>query len=96
MDINQTIWNFQKSLQTLRLMAGWKQDHLGRMLGLTKQSISNLENSRNRMTKVQYIAIRSIFDHKAAHDDFFSAIYDITIDNDKAWLDKIITEKEEK
>lgn len=54
----------QKNLSVIRKIAGWTSAELGEMLGVTKQTISNLENNRNIMTKAQYIAIRSIIDYE--------------------------------
>ena len=34
------------------------------MIGVTKQTISNLENKKTEMTKTQYIAIRAVLDYE--------------------------------
>lgn len=54
----------QSNLATIRKAAGWTASNLGEFLGVTKQTISNLENNRNTMTKAQYIAIRAMLDHE--------------------------------
>jgi len=52
----------QKNLSAIRKIAGWTAEQLGEKIGVTKQTISNLENGKTAMTLTQYIAIRSIID----------------------------------
>ena len=40
-------------------------EQLGDRIGVTKQTISNLERGNPKMTKLQYIAIRSVFESEA-------------------------------
>lgn len=54
----------QENLQTIRKLAGWSIDDLGERIGVTKQTISNIENKRTKMTLTQYIAIRSVLDYE--------------------------------
>lgn len=52
----------QENLQTIRRLAGWTVEELGDRIGVTKQTISNLENRKTKMSFTQYIALRSVFD----------------------------------
>lgn len=54
----------QQNLSSIRKIAGWTAEQLGEKIGVTKQTISNLENSKTPMTLTQYIAIRSVFDYE--------------------------------
>lgn len=54
----------QTNLQTIRKIAGWTIEDFGDRLGVSKQTISNLENAKTQMSLIQYIAIRSIFDYE--------------------------------
>ena len=54
----------QQNLCSIRKIAGWTAEQLGEKIGVTKQTISNLENSKTPMSLTQYIAIRSIFDYE--------------------------------
>jgi len=54
----------QDNLSLLRKLAGWTSAELGEYLGITKQTVSNLENKHNNMTKAQYIAIRTLLDYE--------------------------------
>ncbi|MBF4694932.1 helix-turn-helix transcriptional regulator [Fusibacter ferrireducens] len=52
----------QDSLSVIRKIAGWTMEDLGEKIGVTKQTISNLENQKTQMNLTQYIAIRAVFD----------------------------------
>jgi transcriptional regulator with XRE-family HTH domain len=54
----------QQNLSSIRKIAGWTAEQLGEKIGVTKQTISNLENSKTPMSLTQYIAIRSILDYE--------------------------------
>ena len=65
--------NFEKSIQILqdnlcdlRKIAGWTAETLAGKLGITKQTISNLENQKVKLSRIQYIAIRAIFECETA------------------------------
>ncbi len=56
----------QDHLALIRACAGWSSTDLGNRLGVTRQMISNLENGHNRMTRMQYLAIRQILAEEIA------------------------------
>ena len=56
----------QKYLPLIRNAAGWTAEELGNKIGVTKQTISNLENQRTRMSKTQYLAIQMVISQKVA------------------------------
>lgn len=58
------IVRLQKNLSSIRKIAGWTAEQLGEKIGVTKQTISNLENEKTPMTLTQYIAIRAIIDYE--------------------------------
>ena len=62
------IERLQHNLSALRRIAGWTMEQLGGKIGVTKQTISNLESSNKKscMTLTQYLAIRSVLDYEAA------------------------------
>lgn len=51
----------QENLGELRKIAGWTAENLAEKLDVTKQTISNLETGKVQMSRMQYIAIRSVF-----------------------------------
>lgn len=60
------IIRLQKNLPTLRACANWSVNEFANILGVTRQTINNLEkpNSGTKMTKIQYLAIRSLFTYE--------------------------------
>lgn len=56
----------QDNLCELRKISGWTAENLAKKLGVTKQTISNLENQKVKLSRVQYIAIRSVFECEVA------------------------------
>lgn len=62
------IKRLQQNLSSIRKIAGWTAEVLGEKIGVTKQTISNLENNKSVMNFSQYIAIRSILDAEIANN----------------------------
>ena len=58
------IKKLQQNLSAIRKIAGWTAEVLGEKIGVTKQTISNLENQKTPMGFTQYIAIRSVLDYE--------------------------------
>lgn len=56
----------QKYLPLIRNAAGWTAEELGNKIGVTKQTISNLENQKTKMSKTQYLAIQMVISQKIA------------------------------
>jgi transcriptional regulator with XRE-family HTH domain len=56
------IQRLQQNLSSIRKIAGWTAEVLGDKIGVTKQTISNLENQKSPMNFTQYIAIRAVLD----------------------------------
>lgn len=61
---NDAINTMQKYLAVLRKLNKWTAESLGNRIGVTKQTISNLENAKVSMTKTQYIALRCVFENE--------------------------------
>ena len=60
------IAKLQDNLLLIRKAGGWSAEEFGDMIGVTKQTISNLENKKTLMSKTQYIAIRAVLDYEMA------------------------------
>lgn len=58
------IKRLQDNLLSIRKIAGWTAQDLGDRIGVTKQTISNLENRKAKLTQMQYIAIRAVLDYE--------------------------------
>lgn len=60
------IEKLQSQLQLIRKAAGWTAEDLANMIGVTKQTISNLETQKSKMSKTQYLAIQMVISQKIA------------------------------
>lgn len=52
------------NLLLIRKAAKWSAQQLGDLVGLSKVTISNIENKKCEMTQIQYIAIRAVIDYE--------------------------------
>ena len=93
--VDKEIRKLQTNLQAIRKVAGWTTEELGEQIGVTKQTISNLENHKTTMTKTQYIALRTVIDYEIATNTENATLAQVV----KALLnsddDEDITEEEE-
>ena len=79
------IEKLQNSLLLIRKAGGWSAEDFGDMIGVTKQTISNLENKKTKMTKTQYIAIRAVLDYEMSdrpEDEAFSSVVNMCLNSD--------------
>ena len=68
----------QENLKLIRRSAGWTIEELANKIGVTKQTIINLEGLKSKMTKTTYIAIRAVLsDEMSTHPDECKMLYDI-------------------
>lgn len=65
----QLMFRLQDNLQVVRKIAGWTAQELGDAVGVTRQTISNLEKHRTPMTKTQYLALRTVINHEIETGD---------------------------
>ena len=75
------IEKLQNNLPSLRRLAGWTSEELGEKVGVTKQTISNLETGRTKMSKIQYIAIRAVLDYEAQSNQNLAKALHLVIDD---------------
>lgn len=60
---------FQRNLEPIRKVAGWTTQTLADEIGVTRQTISNLESGRTKMTKTQYLALRTVLNFEIIQND---------------------------
>ena len=86
------IERMQKNLLLIRRTVGWTADEFGNRIGVSRQTINNLEAGRNKLSKTQYIAIRSILDAEiAAYPDeteMLKLILEVFVDRPEEYPDK--------
>lgn len=67
---NEKMMRLQRFLPIIRNLAGWTAEDLGERIGVTRQTITNLEKSEGlALTKTQYIAIRAVLDYEIAETE---------------------------
>ena len=96
------IERLQDNLLLIRRAMGWTAEELGDRIGVTRQTINNLEAKRNKLNKTQYIAIRAVLDAEmAAHQEdtkMVKCLLEIYVDNPDKYAEKkreeIVDEKE--
>ncbi len=74
-----------QSLPSIRKIAGWSSEELGELIGVTKQTISNIETRKSKMSKTQYIAIRTIIDYEITEhpeNELLANVVNILLDSD--------------
>lgn len=79
------IERLQKYLLLIRRTVGWSAEEFGERIGVTRQTINNIEAGRNKLTKTQYIAMRSVLDAEIAsfpgETEMLRLILDVFVDN---------------
>lgn len=89
----------QENLSAIRKVARWTTERLGAEIGVTRQTISNLERGKTPMTKTQYLALRWVFFCEAAENDkpelatIIKALVDDPVEEDSSFSQ--VEEKEE-
>lgn len=87
-DRKKQVYVLQKHLCSIRKIAGWTTEELGYRIGVSKQTISNLENYKTPMSVTQYIAIRTILDYEIKNNDSnesLKRIVEILLDSEYAF-----------
>lgn len=80
----EEIIRMQENLLLIRRTVGWTAEEFGEKIGVTRQTINNIENGRNRLKKTQYIAMRSVLDaemiHKPEETEMLKVLLDVLVD----------------
>lgn len=85
------ISKLQDNLSMIRKAGRWSAEEFGNMIGVTKQTISNLETKKSKMSKTQYIAIRAILDYEMTErpdDKIFISTINMCLNNNDLSNDK--------
>jgi DNA-binding XRE family transcriptional regulator len=90
-DRERSIARLQQNLSAIRKVAGWTTEQLGDKIGVSKQTISNLENGKSPMNFTQYIAIRSVLDcemNANPDNDVLPKVITVLLDSDDDEYDR--------
>ncbi len=61
---SEEIQRFQDNLFLIRQLAGWTEEEFATKIGITRQTMSNLEKNKSKLGKTQYIAMRHVLKEK--------------------------------
>lgn len=79
----QMIDTMQNSLKQVRQFLGFGVQEFGDIIGLTRQTVNNLESRKNKMSATQYIAICAVIEHFTKDKpELFRALSAILASND--------------
>lgn len=86
------IKRLQDNLLLIRRAVGWTAVELGNRIGVTRQTINNLEAERNKLNKTQYIAMRAVLDAEMASapedTEMLKCLLEVFIDNPEKYDEK--------
>lgn len=69
------IENFQSSMKAIRRLMGYSVVELAEYIGVTRQTINNLENGRAKMSGVQFLSLAAVVDNYiATNEEMYQAI----------------------
>ena len=79
------IERLQDNLLLIRRAAGWTAEEFGEKIGVTRQTINNLEAKRNKLNKTQYIAMRAVIEAEMVNapeeTEMLGFLLEVLIDN---------------
>ena len=88
----EDIIRMQENLLLIRRTVGWTAEEFGEKIGVTRQTINNIESGRNKLTKTQYIAMRSVLDAEMAQSpddtEMLKVLLDVFVDHPEKYSDK--------
>lgn len=76
----EEIVRMQKNLLLIRRAVGWTAEEFGDRIGVTRQTINNIESGRNKLSKTQYIAMRSVLDAEIVQSPEDTAMLRLLLD----------------
>ena len=74
------IVRMQENLLLIRRTVGWTAEEFGDRIGVTRQTINNIEFGRNKLSKTQYIAMRSVLDAEMVQSPEDTAMLRLLLD----------------
>ena len=88
----EEIYRMQKYLLLIRRAVGWTAVEFGEKIGVTRQTINNIESGRNKLTKTQYIAMRSVLDAEIIKNpeetEMLNVLLDMLVDHPEKYSEE--------
>lgn len=79
---DKDILEFSKNVKHMRQSAGWTQEDLAKKVGVTRQTITAIENNKKTPSKTLVLAIVGIFIFASAMNPILKSVLDaVKIDN---------------
>lgn len=88
----EEIIRMQDNLLLIRRAVGWTAEEFGEKIGVTRQTINNIESGRNKLTKTQYIAMRSVLEAEMIQEpeetQMLRVLLEVLIDNPEKYSEE--------
>ena len=89
---NEEMERFNEVFPLVRKAVGWSAEEFGDKIGVTRQTISNLETKKIKISKTTYIAMRFVLDEEIEeHPDeteMLKVVLDSFVDNPDKYTDE--------
>ena len=86
------IENFQSSMKAIRLLMGYSIVELAEYVGVTRQTINNLESGKSKMSVMQFLSIAAVVDNYIAENgNMYQAIETILDSNSRTSVHRFDT-----
>ena len=96
----EEIVRMQENLLLIRRAVGWTASRFGDKIGVTRQTINNIESGRCKLNKTQYIAMRSVLDAEISSSPndtkMLQVLLDVLIDNPQNYSEETREQVKEK
>ncbi len=84
MDIRDRL---QENLVLLRMCAGFTSQDFADRLGVSRQTVSAFERRGSRLSQMQYLAIRQVFEQEKHGNEMLSTVLDALVDHPEAYTE---------
>ena len=83
---DEEVKRFRDNLPLIRRAAGWSAEEFGKRVGISRQSINNLENGKYNLTKPHYVAMRYVLNEEiekypGEETEMLRVVLDAFVDN---------------
>lgn len=89
---DEEIKRFENEFSLIRRAVGWSSDKFAEMIGATRQTISNIENKRFKLSKTNYIASRYVLDDEIRdhpkETEMLQVVLEAFVDNPSKYTDE--------
>lgn len=88
----EEIRRFELKLTAIRNAVGWSAEEFGERIGVSRQTINNLENRKYKLTKTTYIAMRYVLDTEIKEypeeTEMLKVILDVFVDHPEKYKEE--------